>query len=54
MEEQQMNLLTGLFKDQDGGENTYKSPAVLSSSCYEKCVFMSLEDCEEYFGKDET
>ena len=49
-----MNLITGLFKDQNSAENAYKSAAAMGYTSDEINVVMSEETREKYYGKDAT
>lgn len=54
MEINKMNLITGLFKDQNSAENAYKSAAEMGYTHDEINVVMSEETRERYYGKDAT
>lgn len=49
-----MNLITGLFKDQDSAENAYKSATNMGYTNDEINVVMSEETRARYYGKDAT
>ena len=49
-----MNLITGLFKDQDSAETAYKSAAAMGYTKDEINVVMSEDTRERYYGKDAT
>lgn len=49
-----MNLITGLFKDQDSAENAYKSATAMGYTNDEIDVVMSEETRKRYYGKDAT
>lgn len=49
-----MNLITGLFKDQDSAENAYKKATAMGYSNNDINVVMSEETRAKYYGKDAT
>ena len=49
-----MNLITGLFKDQNSAENAYKSATAFGYSSDEINVVMSEETRDKYYGKEAT
>ncbi len=49
-----MNVITGLFKDQNSAENAYKSAAEMGYSSNEINVVMSEETRKKYYGQDAT
>lgn len=49
-----MNLVTGLFKDQDSAENAYRKANEMGYANNEINVVMSEETRQKYYGKDAT